>query len=40
MTEELSEFGRAGVEWELFCPEDCAAREAVFQVRRELVSIS
>ena len=39
MTEELSEFGRTSVEWESFCPEDCAAREAVFQVLRKLVSI-
>ena len=25
MTEELSKFGRAGVEWEPFCPEDCGS---------------
>ena len=40
MTEELSKFRRTGVEWEPFCPENCAAREAVFQVLRKFVSIA
>jgi hypothetical protein len=40
VAEELSKFGWAGVEWESFRPEDCTAREAVFQVFRKLISIS
>ena len=40
VAEELSKFGWTGVEWEFFSPEDGAAREAVFQVLRKLVSIS
>ena len=40
VAEELSKFGWAGVEWESFRPKDCTARETVFQVLRELVSIS
>jgi hypothetical protein len=40
VAEELSKLGWAGVEWESFHPEDGTARETVFQVLRELVSIS
>ena len=40
MTEELSEFGRAGVEGETFRSEDCTASDVIFQVFRKFVSIS
>ena len=32
VSEELSKFRWAGVEWEAFCPEDCAAGERVCHV--------
>ena len=40
VAEELSKFGWAGVLWESFRPEDCTAREAVFQVLHKLISIA
>ena len=40
VAEELSELRRAGVEWEAFCPEDCAARDVVLQVFHEFIAIS
>ena len=40
MEEELSKFGRAGVEWEAFRPEDCTTSEVVCHVFRKFISIS
>ena len=40
VAEVLSKFGWAGVEWEAFRPEDCAASDVVCHVFHELISIS
>ena len=39
VAEKLSKFGRAGIEWEAFRPEDCTPSEVVFQVFCEFIAI-